>query len=39
VLEAGKRADFAIWNISHPRELAYWIGTPQLDRLLLADSM
>ena len=39
VLEPGKRADLAVWNISHPRELAYWIGTPQLEGLLLADSM
>lgn len=29
-LEVGKRADIAIWDISHPRELAYWTGTPQL---------
>lgn len=33
-LEVGKRADIAIWDISHPRELAYWIGTPQLAGLL-----
>lgn len=38
VLEVGKRADLAIWDISHPRELAYWIGSPQLRSLLLADS-
>ena len=38
-LEVGKRADIAIWNVSHPRELAYWIGTPQLTELLLADSL
>jgi imidazolonepropionase len=37
-LEAGKRADIAVWDVSHPRELAYWIGTPQLAELLLADS-
>ncbi len=36
-LEVGKRADIAIWDIEHPRELAYWIGTPQLAELLLAD--
>jgi len=36
-LENGKRADIAIWDITHPRELAYWIGTPQLVELLLAD--
>lgn len=34
-LEAGKRADIAIWDISHPRELAYWTGTPQLAELLI----
>ncbi len=33
-LEVGKRADIAIWDISHPRELAYWTGTPQLAGLL-----
>ena len=38
-LEIGKRADIAIWNISHPRELTYWLGTPQLAELLLADSI
>ena len=35
-LEAGKRADIAIWDISHPRELAYWTGTPQLVELITA---
>lgn len=39
VLEAGKRADLAVWDVGHPRELAYWIGTPQLSELLLADSI
>ncbi len=33
-LEAGKRADLAVWDIGHPRELAYWIGTPQLAELI-----
>lgn len=37
-LEIGKCADIAIWDVSHPRELAYWIGTPQLSQLLLADT-
>ncbi len=36
-LEVGKRADIAIWDIAHPRELTYWTGTPQLSELLLAD--
>lgn len=34
-LEVGKRADIAIWNISHPRELAYWTGTPQLAEMII----
>jgi imidazolonepropionase len=38
-LEVGKRADLAIWDIGHPRELAYWMGTPQLVDVLLADQI
>ncbi len=34
-LEKGKRADIAIWDFAHPRELAYWFGTPRLVELLL----
>jgi imidazolonepropionase len=29
-LEAGKVADFAIWDITHPAELAYWVGSHRL---------
>ena len=29
-LEASKRADLAIWNITRPAELAYWLGKPLL---------
>jgi imidazolonepropionase len=29
-LEAGKRADLALWNIDEPGELAYWIGADLL---------
>ncbi len=25
-LAAGLRADFAVWDVEHPRELAYWFG-------------
>jgi imidazolonepropionase len=25
-LAAGQRADFALWQAAHPRELAYWFG-------------
>ena len=24
----GRRADFALWDLEHPRELAYWFGHP-----------
>jgi imidazolonepropionase len=34
-LEVGKRADIAIWDVGHPRELAYWYGTPQLAELMV----
>jgi imidazolonepropionase len=34
-LEVGKRADLAIWDVTHPRELAYWFGTPQLAELIV----
>ena len=35
-IEVGKRADIAIWDFNHPRELCYWMGIPQLDELLIA---
>ena len=35
-LEAGKRADIAVWDIEHPRELSYWIGLNELTQLLIA---
>jgi imidazolonepropionase len=25
-LEAGRRADFVVWEIDHPADLCYWIG-------------
>ncbi|HST27146.1 MAG TPA: imidazolonepropionase [Rudaea sp.] len=25
-LEAGKRADFVVWDVDHPAELSYWMG-------------
>ncbi len=34
-LALGKRADIAIWDVGHPRELTYWLGTPQLAELLI----
>jgi len=35
-LEPGKRADLAIWDVGHPRELSYWLGTRPLSGLLIS---
>jgi imidazolonepropionase len=35
-LEVGKRADIAAWDIDHPRELSYWLGTNELTDLYIA---
>jgi imidazolonepropionase len=35
-LESGKRADLAVWNITDPGELAYWIGADLLEDRYLA---
>jgi imidazolonepropionase len=35
-LETGKRADIAIWDIEHPRDLSYWLGVHPLSDLLIA---
>ena len=35
-LEVGKRADIAIWNLQHPRDLSYWLGGNPLSDLLIA---
>ena len=35
-LEPGKRADLAIWDIAHPHDLSYWLGTAPLAGLLIA---
>ena len=35
-VEAGKRADLAIWDLGHPRELTYWLGPHPLSDLLIA---
>ena len=35
-LAKGKRADIAIWNVTHPRDLAYWMGRNPLQQLLVA---
>jgi imidazolonepropionase len=34
-LEIGKRADIAVWDIGHPRELTYWLGLNELSDLFI----
>lgn len=34
-IEIGKRADIAVWNIGHPRELSYWLGLNELSDLYI----
>jgi len=35
-LEAGRRADFAVWDLEHPNELAYWFGRNPCRRVVAA---
>jgi imidazolonepropionase len=35
-LEVGKAADFALWNIDTPAELAYWLGRNRLNSVVFA---
>jgi len=35
-LEIGKRADLAVWNVGHPRDLSYWLGTQPLTDLFIS---
>ncbi|MEP3048129.1 MAG: imidazolonepropionase [Roseibium sp.] len=37
-LEAGKNADLAIWNVSHPAELCYRIGFNSLEKRIFGGS-
>ena len=34
-LAAGKRADFAVWDLEHPNELAYWFGRNPCSRVIV----
>jgi imidazolonepropionase len=34
-LEVGQRADVALWDLAHPRELAYWFGHPTCLRVIV----
>lgn len=35
-IEPGRRADLAVWDISHPRDLSYWLGRQSLAGLLIS---
>ncbi|HEU5294538.1 MAG TPA: imidazolonepropionase, partial [Burkholderiaceae bacterium] len=35
-LEAGKQADFVVWDLEHPNELAYWFGRNPCRRVVRA---
>ena len=35
-IEVGKRADLATWEIGHPQELSYWLGSNGLTALYVA---
>ena len=35
-LDIGKRADLAIWDLKHPRDLSYWLGGNPLSDFLIA---
>ncbi len=36
LIRAGMRADLAVWDIDHPRDLAYWLGRDSLENLFIA---
>jgi len=33
-LEAGKRADFVVWNVKNPVELCYWMGANPVSQIV-----
>ena len=35
-LVTGQRADFCVWNLDHPNELAYWFGHNPCQRVVVA---
>lgn len=32
VIQVGRKADLAVWNVEHPAELSYWLGASLLDK-------
>ncbi|MCL4138094.1 UNVERIFIED_CONTAM: hypothetical protein GTU68_048493 [Idotea baltica] len=39
VIRAGLRADFALWNVEHPAELAYRVGTNTLHQRIFGGTL
>lgn len=37
-IEAGKRADLAVWDITHPAELSYWLGGGDANAVLVTGN-
>ena len=35
IIGVGRRADLAVWDIDHPRDLSYWLGTDALAALFI----
>jgi imidazolonepropionase len=38
-LEVGKRSDLAVWDVTRPAELAYWIGSEPLRDVVVAGKV
>ena len=38
-LEVGKKADFIVWNVSHPAELIYWLGLNLLHQRVIGGEI
>jgi len=36
MLQTGMRADLAVWDIEHPRDLSYWLGAAPLANLFIS---
>jgi imidazolonepropionase len=36
MLQTGMRADLAVWDVDHPRDLSYWLGTAPLANLFIS---
>jgi imidazolonepropionase len=34
-LATGQRADFCVWDVAHPNELAYWFGRNPCQRVFV----